>query len=163
MYRIPALGLYRGYLVSIGYALCDPIGGISMGSYRGGSLWVPLPKDTMKRSLLLQGTAYRALKVHRSPCRAPQGELPRPTAPHSPGQRYNFLACAMSPLLSRVRCPMEGRTPLMSYLGRMVSRKIPLWGNGGSVGRTAQRRPLSGVLWGRAGCCGALWGSHGAE
>lgn len=41
MYRIPALGLYRGHLVSIGYALCDPIGGISIGSYKGGSLWDP--------------------------------------------------------------------------------------------------------------------------
>ena len=117
MYRIPALGLYRGYLVSIGYALCDPIGGISMGSYRGGSLWVPLPKDTMKRSLLLQGTAYRALKVHRSPCRAPQGELPRPTAPHRP-QTAPFpirTACGGAPhgpkALSRPHRPPHGPPP----------------------------------------------------
>lgn len=88
-----------------------------MGSYRGGSLWVPLPKDTMKRSLLLQGTPYRALKVHRSPCRAPQGELPRPTAPHRP-QTAPFpirTACGGAPhgpkALSRPHRPPHGPLP----------------------------------------------------
>lgn len=32
----------------------------------------------------------------------------------------------MSPLLSLVLCPMDGRTPLTSYRGRMVSRTVPL-------------------------------------
>lgn len=32
----------------------------------------------------------------------------------------------MSPLLNRVLCPMEGCIPFTLYLGRMVSRKMPL-------------------------------------
>ena len=42
-------------------------------------------------------------------------------------------AWVMSPLLSRVRWPMAGRTPLTSYLGRMVSRKMPLGESRGSL------------------------------
>lgn len=46
----------------------------------------------------------------------------------------------MSPLLSRVRWPMAGRTPFTSYLGRMVSRKMPLWGEQQRLSR-ARRAP----------------------
>lgn len=43
-----------------------------------------------------------------------------------PGHLYSFLACAISPLLRRVRWPMAGRIPLSSREGRMVSRNMPL-------------------------------------
>ena len=43
-----------------------------------------------------------------------------------PGHLYSFLACAISPLLKRVRWPIAGRMPLSSREGRMVSRNIPL-------------------------------------
>lgn len=33
----------------------------------------------------------------------------------------------MSPLLSWVLCPIGGRTPLTSYRGKMVSKKMPLY------------------------------------
>lgn len=43
-----------------------------------------------------------------------------------PGHRYSFLACAMSPLLNRVRWPIAGRMPLSSRDGSIVSKNIPL-------------------------------------
>ena len=43
-----------------------------------------------------------------------------------PGHLYSFLACAISPLLKRVRWPIAGRMPLSSREGRIVSRNIPL-------------------------------------
>lgn len=43
-----------------------------------------------------------------------------------PGHLYSFLACAISPLLRRVRWPIAGRMPLSSREGRMVSKNIPL-------------------------------------
>lgn len=72
-----------------------------MGSYRRDLYGFPSPKDTTKRSLLLHGSLYRALKVHRRLCRVPQGEIPRPTG----------LTQRLSPLAPRVGGAPHGPKP----------------------------------------------------